>query len=321
MNTSIILSILGFAATIIFGFLSIDLFKRKKNPGKLTLVKQTIIGLFNNIAKNFDEISIKYKGEAIKENVIYIKASIINDGDIDIDGNRVEKTLNLNLKSGLKWIKAKVTESTPELICNTSIDQNQADLKFNFGLIKKKEFFQFEALIETDDSKIESEDVYNYITISHRIANTQKVNIVSLLSEEQIKRKKKRIKSSGLSYGGQFLFLILLLLAQVLYFKTAPIYYKTIDNIVYKATANSDNEIELKNILTDDKISIPVSEFQNPNKYMPFIPKQTFWEKIKSATYIIPLLIIFVIALIGLDYWELRKSYKFYNIFKQNGDN
>ncbi len=58
IDLSTFLTILGVILTAIFGFLSIDLIKRKKNPGKLTLVKQSTLGLFNNIAKNFDEISI-----------------------------------------------------------------------------------------------------------------------------------------------------------------------------------------------------------------------------------------------------------------------
>lgn len=261
IDWSMVFTVLGFIATVLFGFLSIELVKRKKYPGKLTLVKQSTIGLFNNIAKNFNEISITYKSEPIKENVIYLKASIVNDGDIDIDGKNVEKPLNITLNPGLKWIKTKVTCASPELNCNTEITANQTVLNFNFGLIRKKEFFQFESLIETEDSKINAEEIYNSMKISHRISNTQKVNITSLLSEEQITSKKKRIKTFGFTIGGQLIFLLALFLVQMLYLKDSPIYYKDTTNYSYEVKARSDDKIELKNIETKEKRIITVKEF------------------------------------------------------------
>jgi hypothetical protein len=318
MDTTTFLAILGIVATFIFGFLSIDLFKRKKNPGKLTLIKHSVIGLFNNIAKNFDEISIQYKGEAIKENVIYLKASIINDGDLDIDGKTIEKTINLNLKTELKWIKAKVTETSPDLNCETIIENNQSDLKFNFGLIRKKEFFQFEALIETLKKEQKAENIFDEITITHRIANTQKIKRAILLSEEQMVKKKKKMKSFAINVGTQFLIVFGLLLAQIFYFKSAPIQYKSKENITYEAKATSDNQIKLTDTKTDKEIYVLIDEFQKEGNYIPFIPNQTFLEKIKGFYYILPVMLILLLVLTGWEYMELRKSYKLYDIFSKS---
>lgn len=315
IDLSTFLTILGLIATVIFGILSVDLFKRKRNPGKLTLVKQSTLGLFNNIAKNFDEISILYKAEPIKENVIYLKASFINDGDIDIEGKTVEKTLNLELENDLKWIKSKVTQTSPELISTSEILEDKQNLRFNFGLIRKREYFQFEALIETNDSKIDADDIYEKIKISHRIANTQKVNVTSLLSEEQLDRKKKKIKSFGFMMGFQLLFVIVLFLIQLLYFKEAPIYYKASDGISYTVKAKTDESIQLKNIDSKEKTTISIAEFQKPEKFKPYIPTQTFWEKLESTAYMIPLLIILMLVFTGGEYWELRKSKKYYLLF------
>jgi len=315
LDLSTFLTIIGTIATLVFGFLSIDLFKRKKNPGKLIIVKQTAIGLFNNIAKNFDEISIQYKGAPIKENVLYIKAGILNDGDIDIDGKSVEKTLNLSLKDNLKWIKAKVTHSSPELKCKTEIGEEDKSLKFDFGLIRRNEFFQFEALIETNDSSVQAEDIYDNIIISHRIPNTQKVITTSLLSEEQIVRKKKKMKSFGINIGAQFLGVVFLFFFQILYIRDAPILYKTIDGQEFKVTAKSDESIQLKNNITKEEKIISINEFKTPQKYIPFIPRQTFWQKITATGYIIPVLLIFIIIFIGSEYWELKKAKKYYKLF------
>lgn len=315
IDLSTFLAVLGVIATVIFGVLSIDLFKRKRNPGRLTLVKQSTIGLFNNIAKNFDEISILYKSEPIKENVVYIKASILNDGDIDIDGKTVERTLNLHLKSNLKWIKAKVTKTSPELICNSEINGEKQNLQFNFGLIRKREFFQFEALIETDNPNIEAEEIFSRISISHRIADTQKVHITSLLSEEQVVRKKKKLRTFGLTMGVQFLGIMVILLIQLLYFKDLPIYYKNPNGEAFVARAKGSEIIQLRNISSKEKISITIKEFQAGENYNPYIPKQTTWERIKSSAFMIPLVLIMFLYLIVADYLELRKTYKYYNIF------
>jgi hypothetical protein len=315
MEISTLLAALGILATVVFGFLSIELFKRKKNPGKITMLKQSTIGLFNNIAKNFDEISILYKDEPIKENVIYLKACFVNDGDIDIDGSVVEKTVNLNLKEGFRWIKSKVTNASPELKSDSLISENKQDLKFNFGLVRKKEFFQFEALIEIDNSEIDADDIYENIEISHRIANTQKINVTALLSDEQLTRKKKKMKSFGFMIGFQFLLLAGMFLVQTLYIKDAPIYYKSTNGVTYSVKAKSDEKIKLKDIDSKEKSTITITEFQTPNKYIPFVPQQTLWEKLESTAYIIPLLLILLVVFIGGEYIELRKSNKFYNIF------
>lgn len=318
MDISLLLTILGIIATIVFGFLSIDLFKRKRNPGKLTLIKHSALGLFNNIAKNFDEISIQYKGNSIQENVIYIKGSIINDGDLDIDGTSVERTVQLNLNEGLKWIKAKVTETSPELICETNIQDNEVNLSFNFGLIRKKEFYQFEALVETQKQDQKAEDVFDNITISHRIANTQKIKKTTLLTEEQMTKKKKKMKSFAFNVGSQFIVVLLILIAQVFYFKSAPIQYIDGNEIIYEATATSDMNIELKNLDTEEEEIISLKDFQQPNIYTPFVPNQTFLEKIKGVSYMLPILIVLLALVIGWEYMELRKSYKLYDIFSNS---
>lgn len=319
MDISIVVSILGIVATITFGILSIDLFRRKKNPGKLTLVKQMEIGLFNNIAQNFEEIAILYKGNPIKENVIYLKATIINDGDIDIDGSRVEKTLTLVLTEGLKWIKAKVTSHSKELICTDVIEADNLELKFNFGLIRKKEHFQFEALIETTNSNQNAEDIFDKIDILHRIPNTQKVKQVSVLSEEQMTKKKKKIKTYSITFGAQLLIILLALFIQTIFFKNIPIHYMN-NNVEYSAKAIPENKIKLTNLITSEEKIITIVEFQAKDKYQPFIPNQTFWDKIENMKYMIPLMLLMIILFVGEEYLELRKSNKLYDIFNDKNE-
>lgn len=317
MDTSLVLSIIGLIATIVFGFLSIVLFRRKKYPGKLTLVKQSVLGLFNDIAKNFAEIGILYKGDAIKENVIYLKACFINDGDMDIDGNTVEKTISLRLNSKLKWIKSVVSKSSQDLACSPEISSDLSELKFNFGLIRKKEFFQFEALIETLQKDLTAEDIFENITITHRIANTQKIKIETLLDDEQMKRKRRKMKSFMINVGLQLLVFIGIIVVQLFYFKSAPIQYTDKNGNKYEAKATTDGDIKLTNVKNDTESIIPISEFQKVESYKPFIPNQSFWEEVKSIRYILPILVILMLLVIGMEYYELRKSNKIYDILSK----
>jgi len=318
MDTSLLLTIIGLIATLVFGFLSIDLFKRKKYPGRITLVQHSIISLFNNISKNFEEISIQYKNEPIKENVVYLKATFINDGDIDIDNNSIEKPITIELKEGLKWIKSKVTEVSSGLSCNSLINDSGTALEFNFKLFRRKEFIQFEALIEIGDPKYKASDVYDNLTINHRIANTHKIQLTSLLNEEQMKKKKGKIKSNTLTYSIYFVVMIVVLFIELFYLKNTELHYITPTNIEFKASPKSDNTIEIKNIKTGEKKSISLTEFQDKENYKPITPPMTVSQKMKESIYILPFFCLILILMIGLDYYELRKANKIYNILNQN---
>lgn len=130
-------------------------------------------------------------------------------------------------------------------------------------------------------------------------------------------KKKKRMKSFALNIGLQFLFLLFLLVAQVFYFKSAPIHYIAKDNKVYEAKATSDKKIELKDLETNNKKLISIEEFQQVDNYKPFVPDQTFWEKIKSVRYVVPMLIVVLLIIVGWEYLELRKSNKLYDILSK----
>lgn len=312
MDFSTIISVVGTLATIVFGFLSIDLFRRKRYPGKITLVKQSVISLFNNIAKNFNEISIQYKAEPIKENVIYIKATFINDGDIDIEKPSIEKTIKVELEDGLKWIKSKITKSSPELSCQSNVNENGKYLEFNFGLFRKKEFLQFEALVETHDRKFQADDLFNHIKISHRIANTQKIKELNILSSNQIEKKWKKIKRLTIVFTGYFLVMIIAFFIQFSFFIKDEIQYVGADKEVYKATIKDDNVILLKSKLTNKEFSVSTTEFEE--KYKPSIVQVSPWQKMQDILILIPIIIVSILLLVLIDYVEIRRANRVNNI-------
>src|SRR5690606_41800255 len=115
MDTSLLLTIIGLVATFVFGFLSINLFKKKRYPGRITFLKQSSISLFNSIVKNFNEIAILFENKPIKDNLIYIKGYFINDGEIDIEGEKIERPINISIPENYNWINCKITGTSPDL--------------------------------------------------------------------------------------------------------------------------------------------------------------------------------------------------------------
>ena len=318
MDLSLALTIIGLILTLVFGFLSIDLFKRKKYPGRITFVKRTNISLFNSIVKNFNEIKVQYDNNPVDENLIYVKGCFINDGDIDIEGNKIEKPISLSLPEGLSWINCKITDKTKDFNPGFNITSKN-NIDFTFGLFRRNEYFQIEAIVEANHDKTNHENIFEEIKFDHRISNTQKISVENLLSENQMKNKKGKIKSNLISTAVQLLLPTLLSIILIAFYKSADIRYKTISNgttLIYKAQAKNNGLIELTELSSDKEIFITINEFQNKQKYIPFIPEITIWQRLKSSWYILPLYVILVLLFVGFDYYEVRKSNKIYKILK-----
>lgn len=72
MDIGTIIGIIGLVATLVFGFLSLDLIKRKKYPGKISCIKLSVISLLNDVARNFKEIKLLHNNNPIEQNLVYI---------------------------------------------------------------------------------------------------------------------------------------------------------------------------------------------------------------------------------------------------------
>ena len=318
MDISLILTIIGLGATFIFGFLSIDLFKRKKYPGKLTFVKQSSVGLFDSFVKNFPQISILFENKPIKDNLIYIKGSLINDGNIDIEGNRIEKPISIKLPDKYSWINCQITDKSQNLTSHISFENNK-NLALNFGLFRKGEFIQIEGLIEASHDILNDDDIFDSIKFDHRISQTQKVSKTNLLSEDQLKKKKVKISQRVWHSTVQMFIPFVLITIVFLFANSEEIKYKTIENNInseYRATAKRNGKVELTNLKTSSKKVITISEFQDKDKYIPFVPEKNLVQTLKSNLFLIPFFLIMLLISIFSDYWQVKKNLKIYQILK-----
>lgn len=198
MNTSYILAVLGIAATVVFGVWGIIIVVRRRYPGQLTYVKESYIGLFDSIVKNVPELAVLYNKMPVGQGLVLIKGAILNTGSKDITDTMVEQKLAFVLPADFRWLTAKVVGSSGSVKASIAIQDNS--LIFSTGLFRCNEFIRFQAIAEApidsaaEDKKTATieERLDKAISITHRIADTQKVAKVELPTSRSGKRRVSR---------------------------------------------------------------------------------------------------------------------------------
>jgi len=310
MDTSTIIGIIGVVATLVFGFLSFDLFKRKKYPGKVTYVKLSLIDLLNNVANNFTEIKLLHDNSPIKKNIIYIKGALLNNGDIDINSQLTEKDISIHLPKNCKWLDIKATGFSEGLSANIITEHNETAF-FKFDLFRKNEYLQFEGLIESTDDKISAETIDSELVFKHRIENTGKIETKSLLSEKEVKSKKKKAVMFSIALFSMLIIISLTMILNIFGTRKEEVYYSKKDSAteeIYKVNLKN-SVIELSPIMkgTED-IEVSINEFNN--NYFATDTTLTFWQKFKEKYWIFSIQLGFFLILVLLELFEINRAKK-----------
>lgn len=315
MTLSDILSTIGLIATIGFGIWGIIIAINKRYPGRITFVEENAIGLFNSIIKSFPEIKLQYNSSPISEQMIYLKASFINTGSRDLSTKDSAQKLKIELPNDYKWINCKITRHSKDIECN--LTNNNREIIFDFDLLRKNEFIQFEAFAEIKNTVRPALTFRKSLSFSHRIPNTAKIDKQIYLDEDQIKNKRYNFKKK--------LFLTTLLLLMTVGI-TAYNYIKKTSELEYKYL--SDGKEYIVKISTEgiDKINIndsknnfnktmPINEFNSQTKLTAFIKEPSLWEQIKKInTLLFYVTLYFFITL--TDYRAIYKDKKIKNILE-----
>jgi hypothetical protein len=314
MDLSLILGLIGTIATIVFGFLSIDLFKRKNYPGKLTYIELSLIDLLNNVANNFKEIELLHNKLPINKNLVYLKGALINNGDIDINSKLTEKDITIELPEKCKWLDIKATEFSEGLNVDVTI-HNESKASFKFDLFRKDEFVQFEGLIESETKEISSEVINSDMLFTHRIENTSKIEKKVLLSENEIKKKKKMAIMFSIGLFAMLLTITATSVFNVFGSKKESVFFRKIGEIenVFYSIKKNDGLFYLSAYNGGKDATVKIEEFTK--NYKASNDSLTFWQKFKDSYWMITIQLGFFLIIVLWELLEIRTAKKLSRVF------
>lgn len=176
MEMSLLLNIGGIAVAAIFGIWGIYTTIKHRYGGSVTFICEQTISIFDDIVKHLPDLGVYYKNEAVTKALVLIKGVLVNDGQIDITPNDVEKPISAVLPDRCTWLESKVISCSTNLKANLVIELEN-NLYFKTGMFRKNESIHFQALAEIDLEDNKSNKIEELLTFEHRIANTKKIKI------------------------------------------------------------------------------------------------------------------------------------------------
>ncbi len=194
MNIGTILGVTGIIVSVGFGIWGIFLALKRRYPGAITFIKEQSIGLFDAIAKDLPELSIKYKNSPVSQNLVLLKGALLNSGKLDISPSTIEKPLTVKLPKDYLWLEANIVDTSNNVNASIAINSGN-ELHIDIGLFRCAEFIRFQALAEVPvknkDKNLGHSELGNNLESAmkfmHRIANTGKVTRAKV---EEVDRKK-----------------------------------------------------------------------------------------------------------------------------------
>lgn len=177
MDVYAILKVVGVIATIVFGIVKVIQNSKYRNRTKITFIKNESIALFQTIVKNFGDLEISYQGKKIDENLIFLKGTFLNNGNVDIDKSLIHKPLEIELPENLEWKEFKIINQSEDV--DIKVSQNAKKMILEWGLFKRDEFFTFDCLVEfkslTNKESITTSSLIKKIKFNQRIAGLKSI--------------------------------------------------------------------------------------------------------------------------------------------------
>ncbi|MEM9548742.1 MAG: hypothetical protein AAGA77_22350 [Bacteroidota bacterium] len=163
------IELIGILFTVMFGIPSlITLWKVYSKSVSFCEVDK--LNLHDAVTKNIEDLVITYKNEEISEHLFLYKGFFYCEGKSDITKQDILENFKIQLPNNSKWLECNIIEASDDFKPKLEVDGDT--VKFNFELFKHREFFYFEGLFESPESRANK----NLIKIKHRIANLGKVD-------------------------------------------------------------------------------------------------------------------------------------------------
>lgn len=171
MSTEGIISI---AITLIIGIPSVITFFRI-NQTKLVHLEKQLINLKDDLLKNFEDLSIKYKGIEVQKNIYFISGFLVCQGKKDISNEK--NSVEISLPEKWKWLDYKIVSHSKGMVFHKEFDDKTVTL--DFDLLKNKEFVEYEGIIEINE-EIKKENIGEELDFHHRIPNVPAIKRFSI---------------------------------------------------------------------------------------------------------------------------------------------
>jgi hypothetical protein len=208
-----ILGIVVILITIGFGIYSVVIYKKSRKTVNLEFENKECYSLFRDDVNRLN-IELTYNKKPITNTLILLKARLKNNGQVDIDKNRIYNPLKVISNSDFKWLEATITSKPDGASASIEIIDSY-NIQINWDLLKKDEFIDIEALSETTENKELGEEksvvFYNNLKFDYRITD-----LSSIRKEKQVTSSTRRhnyimklAKFTGIAtiiFGSVFLF-------------------------------------------------------------------------------------------------------------------
>ncbi len=319
MDPNFIFFFIGILITIIIGALSVYFTIVKVNKNILYFIKFNYFSLFNPVMQEISEIEIYYKKKLIDKDLIVLKGSFLNGGDIDIVKDKIHKPLSIKLPANCKWRNLIITKESDGLTINP-IFKNEL-VEFNWDILKSGEYFSFESVFENTylydnkQAEIELKDLKDEILVSHRIESFQ----------SDVKKELPVLPSSFLVFLGLLLlFLFLLTVSSIrtyesYYARESTTYNEGIignTNYYFRGQYNADNFINLidttgsiHDVISLDKWNSLKYTGNKKVVYEPFDTERFYVGIILSLIFFVFLLIHLILFIKSrMDYRNIKTS-------------
>jgi len=175
MDANLTLGIASAALTVAFGAWGVYLAVRTRYPGRISVVIQDNIPLFEQIVESVEGLAVSFRGKPVQPGVTLLKLAFVNEGTTDISPAMVEQRITLALPENYEWLAASVPSSSPDVTSAVNLQPQIATLEL--GLFRRGEFVRVD-LIGQAVSALDTRDrLYELLTMSHRIQNLQTIRI------------------------------------------------------------------------------------------------------------------------------------------------
>lgn len=152
-------------------FLAVYQLYKKDKKVELSFFVTNVFSLFHNGIKNMQSISVRFKNEEIKNNLLFSRVIVGNSGSIDIEKSAIERPMEISVSPRFKILDCFIVEKSEGLECSIGLDNNK--IAIDHGLFRVNEYIFLELYFE-DEIGLEKSEYFKFheeLSIDHRIAN------------------------------------------------------------------------------------------------------------------------------------------------------